>query len=82
MVCRVTISAGQEIGAKADDYLSAWAKQGRFSGAMLIAKDGKVLLGKAYGMANYEFNVRSFASGRSPSCLRDSAFFNWKRRVC
>ena len=57
LFCLSTISRGQDIGAKADDYLSTWAKQGRFSGAVLIAKDGKVLLRKAYGMANYELNV-------------------------
>src|SRR6478735_2362152 len=47
----------QDIGAKADDYLATWANQGRFSGAVLIAKDGKILLRKGYGMANYELNV-------------------------
>jgi len=48
---------GQDIGAKADKYLTTWAKQGRFSGTVLIAKDDKVLLRKSYGMANYELNV-------------------------
>jgi len=52
-----SISAGQDIGAKADEYLTTWAKQGRFAGAVLIAKDGKILLRKGYGMANYELNV-------------------------
>ena len=52
-----TTSACQDIGAKADDYMTTWAKQGRFSGAVLIAKDGKILLRKGYGMANYELNV-------------------------
>ncbi len=47
----------QDIGAKADQYLTTWANQGRFSGAVLIAKDGKILLRKGYGMANYELNV-------------------------
>jgi CubicO group peptidase (beta-lactamase class C family) len=48
---------GQDVGEKADQYLSAWAKQGRFSGAVLIAKGDKVLLRKGFGMANYELNV-------------------------
>ena len=38
-------------------YLTAWANQGRFSGAVLIAKGDKVLLRKGYGNANYELNV-------------------------
>jgi CubicO group peptidase (beta-lactamase class C family) len=48
---------GQDVGEKADQYLSTWAKQGRFSGAVLIAKGDKILLRKGYGMANYELNV-------------------------
>ena len=42
---------------QADEYLSAWSKQGRFSGTVLIAKDGKVVLRKSYGMANLELGV-------------------------
>jgi CubicO group peptidase (beta-lactamase class C family) len=47
----------QDIPAKADQYLSTWAAQGRFSGTVLLAKDNKILLRKSYGMANYELNV-------------------------
>jgi len=47
----------QTIAAKADQYLSVWAKQGRFSGTVLLAKNGKILLRKSYGMANYELGV-------------------------
>ena len=54
----VTVSAfAQDVASKADEYLSAWSKQGRFSGTVLIAKDGKVLLRKSYGMANVELSV-------------------------
>jgi len=48
---------GQDVAAEADQYLTAWTQQGRFSGAVLIAKGDKVLLRKGYGMANYELNV-------------------------
>ncbi len=51
------LAAGQDIAAKADELVSAYAKQGKFSGAVLIAKDGKIVFEKAYGMANYEWNV-------------------------
>jgi CubicO group peptidase (beta-lactamase class C family) len=47
----------QDIGTQADTYLTAWANQGRFSGAVLIAKGDKILLRKGYGDANYELNV-------------------------
>ncbi len=49
--------AQTDISKKADEYLSAYAKTGRFSGTVLIAKDGKVLLRKGYGSANYELDV-------------------------
>jgi CubicO group peptidase (beta-lactamase class C family) len=53
----VAAAMGQGIATRADQYLSTWAKQGRFSGTVLLAKDGKVLLRKSYGMANYELGV-------------------------
>ena len=43
------VAWAQDIGAQADAYLTAWANQGRFSGAVLIAKGDKVLLRKGYG---------------------------------
>ena len=53
-----TLSFAQaDISTKADDYLTAVAKSGRLSGSVLIAKDGKVLLRKGYGEANYELDV-------------------------
>ncbi len=62
LVATVSVVQGQDvqarnIGANADQYLSAWAKQGRFSGAVLLAKGDKILLRKGYGMANFELNV-------------------------
>ena len=43
--------------AKLDCYVQSYADQGLFSGAVLVAKDGKILLCKAYGMANHELDV-------------------------
>ncbi|CAN5186861.1 hypothetical protein BH09DEP1_BH09DEP1_7270 [soil metagenome] len=40
-----------------DRYLCQIAKQGSFSGAVLVAKDGTILLNKAYGFANREFEI-------------------------
>src|SRR4051812_37086196 len=53
----VAAAMGQSIATRADQYLTTWAKQGRFSGTVLLAKDGKVVLRKSYGMANYELGV-------------------------
>jgi CubicO group peptidase (beta-lactamase class C family) len=51
------VARTQDIGTQADAYLTAWANQGRFSGAVLIAKGDKILLRKGYGNANNELNV-------------------------
>lgn len=42
---------------KADELIEAYARQKRFSGAVLVAKGDKVLLKKAYGLANVELEV-------------------------
>ena len=42
---------------KVDEYISAQMELGRFSGSILIAKGGEILINKGYGMANYELNV-------------------------
>ncbi len=51
-----------EIGEKVDEYLGAYVKQGNFSGTVLIARKGKVLVRKGYGKANVELNVRNTPS--------------------
>jgi CubicO group peptidase (beta-lactamase class C family) len=50
-------TSGKTIVSKAESYINALAQQGRFSGAVLIARNGKVILEKGYGIANLEFNV-------------------------
>ena len=57
LLSTAALAASQDIATKSDQYLSAWAKQGRFSGVVLIAKGDKILLQKGYGMANFEQNV-------------------------
>lgn len=47
----------QDISAKLDAYLTAATQQRLFSGSVLIAEKGRVLLKKGYGMANIELDV-------------------------
>ena len=44
----------QDIATKADAFMQ---QQKQFSGTVLIAKEGKVVFEKAYGMANYEWSI-------------------------
>lgn len=58
LAARTMAGAGaQDIPAKLDEYMAAAVKLGRFSGSVLVARDGKVLLSKGYGMANLELDV-------------------------
>lgn len=45
------------LAAKAEALISPIAKAGRFSGTVLVARDGKPVFRKAYGLANWEWNI-------------------------
>jgi CubicO group peptidase (beta-lactamase class C family) len=47
---------GAPMASKFDEYLSAAAKQG-FTGSALVARDGKVIFSKGYGIANAEWDI-------------------------
>ncbi len=47
----------QDLAPKAEEIVNAYVKQNKFSGSVLVAKGGKVVLSKGYGMANYELDV-------------------------
>jgi CubicO group peptidase (beta-lactamase class C family) len=53
----ISNSPAQELAVKFDEYTNNEVKEGRFSGAVLIARDGKVLLSKGYGIANREDDI-------------------------
>jgi CubicO group peptidase (beta-lactamase class C family) len=40
-----------------DRQVQSYVRNGDFSGSVLVAKDGRVLFQKSYGMANYEWNI-------------------------
>lgn len=50
-------AAAQEFATRADAHISAFLKQGKFRGAVLVAKDGTPLLRKGYGLANAEWDI-------------------------
>ncbi len=45
------------IEMKVDTYLDPYLKAGFFSGAILIAKQGRILVNRGYGLASHEFQV-------------------------
>lgn len=49
--------AAQISTSRFDRQVQAYVRNGDFSGSVLVAKDGRVLFQKSYGMANYEWNV-------------------------
>jgi CubicO group peptidase (beta-lactamase class C family) len=50
-------TAGKTIEARLDAYLAAAHKLDRFSGSVLVASHGRIVICKGYGMANYELDV-------------------------
>jgi len=54
---QTTVVAGQDVAPKIDEYMSALVKAGWFNGSILIAREGKVIVNKGYGMANFELDV-------------------------
>jgi len=53
-LCFSAAVSAQDIAAKVDEYMNAGLKLGRFSSAVLIARDDKVLVSNGYGAANYD----------------------------
>ena len=51
------LPSASQITAKVEEYMSAAARVEGFSGAILIARDGKPIVSKGYGMANIEHAV-------------------------
>jgi CubicO group peptidase (beta-lactamase class C family) len=49
--------SAQEITRKVDDYMAAAVRVNRFSGAVLLARDGQPIESRGYGMANLELGV-------------------------
>ena len=54
---QVSANPDRQLETQVDTYLRPYLDLGGFNGSVLIAKGGRVLLSKGYGMANYELNV-------------------------
>jgi CubicO group peptidase (beta-lactamase class C family) len=44
-----------------DDLIDGWVENDEFSGSVLIAQDGEILLSKGYGLANREWDIPNAA---------------------
>lgn len=53
------LASDQELAAQLEKYVATLAAADVFSGAVLVAKDGKVLFSRAYGVANRDFDVNN-----------------------
>lgn len=51
------VQPSDSLDARVDAYLKPFVEGGNFSGAILLARAGKPLVSRAYGMANYELDV-------------------------
>ncbi len=58
-LCVIFTNAQNEVAkaSRVDSLLQVYSKKNMFSGSILIAKKGKVLLSKGYGMANYSYDI-------------------------
>jgi len=48
-----------EVQEKVDEYINAYMQMDQFSGSILIAKNGEILVNKGYGFADAEFGVKN-----------------------
>jgi len=58
----VLLAAGQSVlaqssGSQFDDYVTAYVRNGDFSGSILVAKSGHIVFQKSYGLANAEWGL-------------------------
>lgn len=52
-----TLFQQRAITVELDALVKAYTEQGKFFGAVLVARDGHILLSKGYGMANLDYDV-------------------------
>ena len=52
-----SVHAQEDLRPKLDNYLKEITSRGEFSGSVLIARNGKIILSKGYGLANIEHDI-------------------------
>ncbi|WP_079242345.1 serine hydrolase domain-containing protein [Chryseobacterium indologenes] len=55
----ILIFGQKDVSANLAKYMQAQVEINNFSGAVLVSKNGQVLLKKAYGLADYEWNIKN-----------------------
>jgi len=48
-----------DVQKKVDEYIDAYVQMNQFSGSILIAKKGHILVSKGYGHSNYQFDIEN-----------------------
>lgn len=56
---RTLLAQQNDVQEKVDEYLDAYVQMNLFSGAILIAKNGHVLVSKGYGYSNYQLSIEN-----------------------
>ena len=54
---QVPADVNQDVAARINEYIDALVKTGKFNGSLLVARDGRVVVSKSYGMSNFELDV-------------------------
>ena len=60
-VSEIKAQSDESKAKKIDSLFTVYSEKNMFSGSLLIAKKGKVLLSKGYGKANYSFDIPNTA---------------------
>ena len=66
--------AKEDIQSKIDEYIRAYEEINWFSGAILVAKDGKVLFEKGYGKSDFENNIQNSPKTKFRICSLTKSF--------
>jgi len=56
--------ADSRVASKLETYIKPFVESGNFTGAVLVARNGRILFRHAYGMANYELRVANTPATR------------------
>jgi CubicO group peptidase (beta-lactamase class C family) len=57
MPALIEANTEEEIKSEVEEYIGSHIKVNQFSGSILVAQNGQVIVKKGYGMANYEHAI-------------------------